>query len=337
MKLFYSLFALAWTATLLAYEPTQTESWAPQNCYENCCEEPSYKIGFEWLFWKAEQERLSCGVQVITQEEREATYVNGKYLQPHFKYKNGYRVSLTKKIACSDWDIRGVYGYVPGSGNFKGGYGESKEFVSFTNFNFLPLFFLQESQFSNAYGNWNLKYHYLDIDLGRQFCCTPCFSVRPHAGFRILWLRETYTVGGKIYGYKEEVNSGAHISMKQHMKAFGLEGGVYGNWDIGCNCSLIGHVGGAILYSKYSTDTKIDVSDYSNENNYTYLKADSSSRFGTLMADYSIGFQWVGCVCSMPLTARVSWEQQVILDTNRWSEGGNLSLQGITLGLEASF
>lgn len=330
MKLLSCLFVLLATLSLNAYETYP-------DYVEPCCNTSSYKVGFEWLFWKAEQEKLSCGIRFIPQEEREGMIVCAKDIQPHFKYKNGYRISLTKQLPCSEWDLKAAYAYVPGSGNFKAGNTETHEFVSFQNYNFLPLSFFQEDQFTNADGNWNLKYHYLDIDLGKPFNCFSCFTVRPHAGFRILWLRENYKICAKANGYKSENTSSAQIGMKQNMKAFGAEAGVYGTWDIGCNCAIVGHLGGAVLYSKYSTHCKIEQLDTENEHDFTMIKSKGGSRFGTLMGDYSIGFQWVGCVCSMPLTARVSWEQQVILDTNRWSEGGNLSLQGITLGLEASF
>jgi hypothetical protein len=330
MKLLSSLFVLLATLSLNAYEPCSDYS-------EPCCNENSYKIGFEWLFWKAEQEKLSCGVSFNVPQGREDAVVNAKFLQPHFKYKNGYRVSLAKTLPCTDWEFKAVYAYVPGSGNFKAGNAENYEFVALKTFNFLPLSFFEEDQFNSAKGNWNQNYHVLDLDLGKAFNCASCFSFRPHAGFRILWLKENYSLNATGNGYKDVGTSGANVFMKQDMKAFGMEAGIYGSWDIGCNCAIIGHLGGAVLYSKYSTHYKMQQYDSNSEEDFALLKTKSSSRFGTLMGDYSIGFQWIGCVCSMPLTARVSWEQQVILDTNRWSEGGNLSLQGITLGLEASF
>jgi hypothetical protein len=57
----------------------------------------------------------------------------------------------------------------------------------------------------------------------------------------------------------------------------------------------------------------------------------------TPSVDYFVGLQYADTMCDMIVKARLGWEQHVLFDTNRMLFAGNLSTQGLTLGLDVGF
>ena len=113
----------------------------------------------------------------------------------------------------------------------------------------------------------------------------------------------------------------------------GAEAGLWGDWDFCNGFSLLGHVGGAILYSEL----------HIHGNAATTGPAPAAGALGAYvdniwaaipMLDYFIGLQYVTCLADGEIYFRAGWEQHVLFNVNRFSfpDHGNLSLQGLTLG-----
>ena len=126
---------------------------------------------------------------------------------------------------------------------------------------------------------------------------------------------------------------------KEQFQGYGAEGGLWGDWQIGYGFSVIGHIGGSVLYTKTKiheriTQLPIDSQSVSEENS---VHERSRIYSGTPTIDYFIGLQYVDCICDMHVSAKAGWEQQILFNANQFATTGNLATQGLTLGLDVAF
>jgi len=183
---------------------------------------------------------------------------------------------------------------------------------------------------------WVTNIHNLDIDLGHTIGFGETFYLRPHCGIRSMWLNERFRF--------QENDPAAPVLVEgkftEKVYGFGVEGGLLANWNIGYGFSLVGHVGGSMLYSKFTIRERETATGLVSgvETTFVDVYDRNTKRLGTPSMDYYLGLEYVSCFCEMELNIHAGWEQHTLFDINQLAaNSGNLSSQGLTLGLDLSF
>jgi hypothetical protein len=310
---------------------------AAQTCGAGlCCEDWSigdgkFTVGADWLYWEVTQDNL--GFAVGTQVEAGTGIVNSRVLRPRHKYESGFRVGLGYELPCDCWDVGIIYTYFPSKAkrNFVA---EPGEFITvdlgpfdLVDIDPLLLFSVDASR-----GKWSLTAQYLDLDVARTVCFGECFNFRPHIGARIYWMDQTLRFNGEFTDLDGSISL-LSTKLKERFNGYGVEGGFWGDWKVGCGVSLIGHVGGALLYAKFRNKAEFGTS-IPDTNDYCIRESFWTT---TPMLDYYIGLQYADCFCDTYMRIRAGWEQHVLFDINHFERCGNFSTQGLTLGLDVAF
>lgn len=368
-----SLFAV--TLGLLA--SGMTNQIVAQDCgtnYSNCCNtsycDGKFKVGAEWLYWKGEQDNMVLAQTVAGSSDNTTPAFllsDTCDVQSNYKYTNGFRINVGYELPCNGWEANVIYTNLPIHAQSKTinaitptnaqNPGSGPYFIIEPNTFYLILQQLNEalrlalpsnSDFQTFQQKWNLNLNQVDLDIGRTICFNDCISIRPHAGFRALWYtdkqRAVFT-GTSSFGTEDPPTSTfeSNVSFKDKFTGYGVEAGLWGTWQIGGGVSLIGHFGGSILYSKFVLNEDIEsvvVNTFTEEPSETIpftTAFTDTNHAATPTVDYFLGLEYADVMCDMSFAIRAGWEQHVYFETNRFFQAGNLSTQGLTLGLEVGF
>ncbi|MEI8125052.1 MAG: Lpg1974 family pore-forming outer membrane protein [Parachlamydiaceae bacterium] len=304
-------------------------------------------LGADWLYWQVQEDGLNLGTaETATPNFGLATDLDKHNTNPKFQYENGYRVNIGYELPCDSWDLDIAYTYMPASArtpNFSSDDTTTGQF--FVNSDSFPIL----DDFDNSgiaqgfSGKWDANLNCVDVDMGRTVCFGECLKIRPHIGFRAAWMDQ------KLYANlfvnvdtTETVDNLA--KMKETFTGYGVEGGLWGDWQLGCGFSVIGHVGGSILYSEFNIHQSSLIVTTTGIGSDDVIVAETTSRLsetihtGTPTMDYFVGLQYDDCFCDMLFSMVAGWEQHIIFDANRLStHRGNLVTQGLTLGMQVGF
>ena len=304
-----------------------------QTC-NDCCEwsilDGKVTAGVDWLYWNVQQDGVLPGSVVITDSTVVPTATSVSRVHPSQRWNNGFRVSLGYEMPCDCWDVNVCYTYMPGRANVTNFAAASADqtFLS-------PV--LGDS-FAAFTSKWNQTFNNVDLDIGRTVCFGECLKMRPHVGFRATWFDQKFRALGATAPTETTVNFTALV-LKEKFQGYGVEAGIWTEYKMGYNIALVGHFGGSILYSKFKIHgdsatgtTATDVTTLTE-----VLTTRNSFYAATPSLDYFVGLQYADSMCDTLFKIRAGWEQHVLFDTNRYLATGNLSLQGLTLGLDVSF
>jgi hypothetical protein len=348
----YSLLACFMSMFFLTLQSTAQADDCATFCDEWSVGSGKFKVGADWLYWQVNQDNLDVARIVRYNEE-----TGEKHCRPvsqNQKWNSGYRVNLGYEF-CDCWDLGLYYTDLPtrtssrhhhleGSDTF---YGIAEGFA-FSEQLDLP-------GINSLHAKWRSELSWLDFDLSRAVCFGECLTIRPHIGFRVLWNNKKFHIHGTIANpitvgdqVIEDPYFAAHL--KDDTTGYGTEGGVWGNWEMGCGLSVVGHVGGSILYTQHKTHQSSANAYYSQLSvvegggqQTTELSIDPvlckhSHFFGVPTMDYFIGLKYESTFCDFILSTTIGWEQHIFFDINRISRNrGNLSAQGLTWNFEAAF
>lgn len=326
---------------------------AAQDCGSNwgdSCEwslcDGKVKVGAEWLYWQTQQDNMSyVGLADLSLVNEDI--FSGEIVEPKYNYTSGYRINIGYELPCNCWEANVIYTYMPTSSK-KRNLETDENFSIFALSKNALVSNLVNQQSIDTFGQeWDLAINNVDVDIARTITFNECISIRPHAGFRALW----YTDKQKVFatGAFEDNNLGidpvaftnSYAEGKNKFTGYGIEAGLWGSWQIGCGFSIIGHFGGSILYSKFKVEqilTEFDVVEGVEEpNQIAAYQSHDHITTATPTVDYFIGLQFADQLCDLSFAVRLGWEQHVIFDTNRIFGNGNLSAQGLTLGMEVGF
>lgn len=305
-----------------------------QTC-NDCCEwsvlDGKATLGADWLYWKVQQDGILPGVITTVEDQPELTLISRERIRTNSKWTNGFRVSLGYELPCECWDINLCYSYLPSRS-------------SLVNFNGTGdlLVDIGEASFATFSSKWNLNLNNVDLDIGRIVCFGDCMKLRPHVGFRATWFDQKYRSFGTnpIQG-SEIVLPSEYVAgqIKEKFQGYGVEAGLWANYKLGYGISLVGHFGGSILYSKFTVreEAVFGVLDVE-ESTITRIESERGSFFtATPALDTFVGVMYADVLCDMIFNVHAGWEQHVMFDTNRFLNNGNLSAQGLTLGLAVGF
>lgn len=316
-------------------------------CYTvDCSETSSFKGQFyanaDWLYMKAQQDSLSAGSFVDDFPDPILKTVDAKFLESTFTFQSGVRANLGYQPDCSLWQFEVNYSYQPfcskpllniGTGNTNP---DNPQFISTNSFLF-PILTVFPGYISQR-TKWHGNFSYVDVDCCRTIAFADCFRLRPHIGFRMMWMDQTYSVDGELIEPSINDSTFSRVKMHQKFQGYGIEGGVFGDLALGSGFSLVGHIGGSILYSHFNVNF-INKGFLGEDGALTFLiNAKEHVRTATPTLEYFAGLQYEVDYQDTKIAARVGWEQRVFFNLNRLSiVGGNFSVQGLNVGLSMTF
>lgn len=341
MKKLLSFLALSLGASALqplsADNNNYQQNYQQPGQYEYCCPDTcgwgKFSVGADWLYWKTEQTGLNYATETtLIDDEFRSTL-----LKPNFKYDNGYRVFADYTTVDTLWTFRAAYTHVPSKAS------NSFSSIGFTNFatilpfNFPSLDILSGTSLNSAGSSWHSKINYFDLDASRTYTVCQNLEITPHLGIRVLWMDQTFNVAATtIPDIGDLVNFDAQLKSK--FTGVGLGGGLSGAWQFYDGLSLVGNVGGTVLYSHFKSHGSLtagtDLAPAGFNSNYR------ESHHATIPTfDSFIGIQYVREVCGYAANIHVGWENHVIYQTNdfSFSSNGSTTLQGLTLGAAVVF
>lgn len=305
----------------------------------DCCEwsvlDGKMTLGADWLYWKVQQDGVLPGSIVVNSDPTivpPTKFTHG--VRPHFKYDSGFRLNLGYELPCDCWDVNLAYTYIPSHAKTTTFTAEStlENFVPVSAIS-TPTQLLDSASFASK---WDLTLNNIDLDIGRTVCFGECLNVRPHIGFRATWFDQKFRSAAATFTTRL-FNAGV---VREKFQGYGVEGGLWADWKLGYGVSLVGHFGGSILYSKFEVHGESVSGILSTDGVFTTDTVEfSSDSFysATPTVDYFVGLQYADSFCDMLFKAHIGWEQHVMFDTNRYLSTGNLSGQGLTLGLDVGF
>lgn len=290
-------------------------------------------LGADWLYWKVQQDGIHPGVISTTDTAVVPAFDTTRSVHPKFQYESGYRVNLGYELPCDCWDVNICYTYMPS-------HAKTNKFAAASAAEtFVPASGTDDEAYSFFTSKWNLNLNNVDLDIGRTVSFGECLKVRPHVGFRTTWFDQKFRSLSSIM-LLDTTASFVAASTKEKFQGYGVEAGLWSDYKLGYGISLVGHFGGSILYSKFKvrsfgSEGVIAADGVVTE---TLLTTGTDCLYSaTPSVDYFVGLQYADNFCDMLVRAHIGWEQHVMFDTNRYMTTGNLSGQGLTLGLEVGF
>lgn len=305
-----------------------------------CCEwsdcTPKMSLGADWLYWKIQQDGITPGSIVTTDDTAVPTLGAASAVRPHFKSDSGFRVNLGYEIPGEPWVANITYTYLPS-------HAKTTPFAALsTAETFNPAD--GSTAFNTFESKWNLSSNNIDFDIGNTIDFKGCLSLRPHIGFRAVWFDQKFRSFGTALDTTTLTTSFTENVIKEKFQGYGVEGGLWMNYQLlgeySSGLSLVGHIGGSILYSKFSVRSTRESGDFTFADPLTVslLNVSSSSFYtATPTLDYLVGLQHSCNFCATQVDLHIGWEQHILFDTNRFLSSGNLSAQGLTLRLELGF
>lgn len=329
------IFVLA-LLVIFVLEHKLSGNWVPDGCnWEYACASPggTFLVGGDWIYFRVEERKLAYGEESTISENGIFT-VSSKKLRPDFKWTSGFRGYGTYVTSCNKWKISLAYTYVPTKANRKMASGDVNRFSTIFPDNIGILEPIRDApassfQFSDLSAKWKSHLSYLDLDLAYGFTVCECLEIKPHIGFRGLWMHQSIDIEGS--GDIE-----LQAQAKGRLKGFGLEGGLLGALNLNCGFSIVAQLGGSLVYSKNKSPEYMRV-----------LGADLNAKIKTKDTTYSsiasvdsfVGLVYVGCLCDTFFDIQLGWEHHVFMNVNQLSTSneGNLFMQGLTLGASVGF
>jgi hypothetical protein len=328
----YSLQAEEYNAV---YKPCVDDQYG-NCCYKDTeCEWGDFSIGADWLYWKTEQTGLNFANDITI--ENSGANVTSRTLKPKFKYDSGYRVFCDYVTQDGLWKFCASYSHIPSDAKRNFSSGLFTEFASIINTNIPFLGLLSGTSLNSLDAKWHSTVNYFDFDVSRTFNLCSNLNIMPHIGLRVLWMHQKLSLNATSI---PEIGPGL-ITFNSHLKGkftgVGLEGGLKGIWQIYDGLSLVGHVGGSVLYSDFHNSGSLHAGT-DDVDQFTASYRDKNYK-GIPTFDSFIGLQYVTCVYGYQTNIHAGWEQHVIYQTNEFAltDSGSTTLQGLTLGAGITF
>ena len=314
-------------------------AYGAQTCREsvNCCnpcETTCCGQGFvsaEFLYWRAFEDGLDI---CIPQEESNFVTTDGfvtsrfvgKGRDINFKWDPAFRLgagyAFGDNCGCDGWDV-GVF---------------------WTHFHSHA----HASYACASHLNWKLDFDVVDLVAGYDHKLNCCFGIRPFLGLRLARIDQKLHISegdssGSFSSFPsssfpfsdDELFVSSTVKNTQDFKGVGPILGLEADWNIGCGFSFYASADVAWLYGKYKikfTDSTefIDAFDFCEISKHV----DANVAVG----DAAIGIRWEKCFCNdLRLLVQLGFEHHRYFDYNRLGDCGDLSFDGINLGVGLRF
>lgn len=327
---------------ILNAAPIYADGYDPR-CPQRC-DLGNFSVGADWLYWKTEESKLDYGAAVTSVGSNDNIVISSTILAPKFEYNSGFRVFANYKTCNELWNFSAIYTHVPttASSHFTAVDGPQTNFASLFDATFPIFTAISSTTYSSLHSRWKTCFNYFDFDVARTFSFCECLQIIPHIGIRALWLHQVFGLSGVAnpsiaVALADGENPVFSSKLSSCLTSVGLEGGLNGAWQICENLSLVGSVGGSILYA--SVDSHGTLVAVNTIDNTVKIKYKDHNCIGMPMFDAFIGVSYDKCCENYNFNVRLGWEEHVIFNTNPFSisDSGTYTLQGLTLGAAVGF
>ncbi len=313
-------------------------------CQPSCCEwslcDGRVVVGADYLWWKTEQDGLLYGTTQVAGTQNisssgssssggSSVSVPAEFTKeelPNFKFNSGYRVYAVYEFPCDQWELGVAYTSVPGNSGKRTLTTTSAVTVNPTSL--VPV--------SSLSAKWNSNLNIFDVDVARTLKFGECFRLRPHVGFRAIWGDQKFHRTTNFVATIDNQNVD-HFNQKNN--GYGVEGGVFADWNFGCGLSFVGHIGGSVVYNTIKVHKRTDVATVLGTTTTFVSSTTDHSRIHTATptVDYFVGLKYGDNMCDFEYNVYVGYEAHVFFDYGRLFGNDNYSTQGLTAGLNVGF
>jgi len=176
---------------------------------------------------------------------------------------------------------------------------------------YLPIYFFEgtdvgkitDTGWEKISASWSLQFNQLDIDLGRKYWLSQCFTLRPFAGIRLGWIDTKLQIDSSVSGWKivESENTDLVVDASSKTQSInsswgaGLITGFQPNWYFCSNFILYANLDTALLWGEFKSKTKQRVTASGPDNPTDLTNSFTGSNNFYMMQpviDLAIGLRW---------------------------------------------
>ncbi len=263
----YSLAALLASSYLTAEE-------CPV-CYTAPCCDPCdsgrFFVDAGFLYINAQMEELEYAASVfstVTSMNPQGAEIDVlsdlKLHSPHFTWRPGVKASVGYESE-NLWNLTltGLYFH----STAKSHQDLAPEFGTVITTFLAPLWNVNSmGGFSNhAEAKWKLHFGTLDLLVGGRFCPWSCVSLKPNFGLRGAWIEQSYKASYEDVGFFTFLPFVAPVPtittssfLHSRFRGIGFRAGLDFEADLFCHLSLVGGVGGSLVYGQNKTHKKLN-------------------------------------------------------------------------------
>lgn len=289
------------------------------------CSTSRFSLEGDFLYWKPS----ALVIGNISQETTNGPNITSMTTDKRVKkrYFPGYRLGVFYQDECMCWKLGLKWTHV-----------DTKATSSFV----APLggeAILALDQ--NATAKLTTKLDYVDFDISARARILPCFFLTPHIGVRgLLFSDRLHIFGtGSIPENPAIINSPftrvSDSMIRFNSYAYGIEGGFWLEWNVGCGLSILGHCEGAVLYIHGKSKTVGTIVDTSPTGTIVLNSIGTIRQRreeGVFTFNYFIGGQYVFNYCDLEFAVKAGWEHFCLITALQ-----NGDYEGLTAGLTISF
>lgn len=217
----------------------------------------SFTMFGDFLYWRADEDGLSYGQTLRNQD-----YFKGK--DPHFRWSPGFRFGIGSQMGSSDqWDVSAVW--TSFNTHARGSVDTHTTDPDLDdNFIFVPRWNPEILGASAARGSadWKLRYHTIDVALGRNYFISRKLSVHPQMGLRGAWINQDYDAK-YLAQFSTSFPSGLTTSLLPSsfdgdvdFKGVGMRANVDLEYHFTPHFAFCGNMGGSLFYGWFHVKEK---------------------------------------------------------------------------------
>lgn len=182
--------------------------------------------------------------------------------------------------------------------------------------------------FEKTSAKWSLTFNQIDLELGRKYWLSPCFTLRPFAGLRGAWIKTEFSLNNSNDELFIEGSNTANFVIQEKSvfenKSWGVgfSGGIQPNWHFCSNFILYSNLDAALLWGEFESKftenyfkASGSISDGPDIINYQYKNTFFMMQ---TVLDLALGLRWEENWCSdrYRTALDLGWEHHVWFDMN---------------------
>lgn len=319
----------------------------------------------DFIWWKASEGGLNFSensvipkpYEAATPEEVFAPIPEGSFASVGEDWAPGFKVGIGLNTGHDGWDIYTQYTWLQPSDK-KTQKGSNLKVPNYPiDYQIDPT--TATTGIDENKATWDLRFHAIDLELGRNFYLSQFFTMRPHIGLKGTWQDHDWKITSKIPGgvlVTIENPTGTEAltgpsQIEKHYNVWGI--GVRGGLNIACyisKCwSIYGDLSLSNLWTNYYKQTSLLKIDDSGSTEGPRARAIQNGGSGhtytcRYVAELDIGLRWETWFYddNYHFAIQAGWEQQNWINWSQFERLGNLnsmdmSLQGPNLKLRFDF
>lgn len=312
-------------------------------------------ISADFIWMSAREDGLVYAQQITTGEISD-TAIDVNCLDTNKNWKPGFKVGIGYYMNHDDWDIQ--LNWLRMHGNREDSNTSMADVVAPVDY-LAPVYGMfapSVDACAKASCTWKSDIDLVDLEIGRDFYVSKHLALRPFLAARCAVVNQKLdnTYEG-LFDEGELTTSNEQVNMKDNYTSFGPRIGLNGEWMFTDNFSLFGNAAIAGLYGKVKVHERdyeyTSTSDEPVEGTVRHAKDDYFA--GKAISDLALGLRWATKFKDdrYGLAINLAWEHHMFFNFNNFpiweTEGalnyrdvkshGDLSLQGLSIGLKFDF